>query len=425
MIDLVKLALKAGNGGNGRVAFRREKYVPKGGPNGGQGGNGGSIVLRANARMNTLGHLAGVKEIVAQPGQGGGKSQLTGRAGEDTIIEVPVGTIVWQLERNEVARRREYSNRWDDEYSQEVAKEDSKEDSDVEDSAIELRQPLKRSMAKFSFYELEKETERVPAQPADEISHVENFSLKNVDLKQVEKAKLITLDTDGQEFVLCQGGFGGRGNESFKGPARTTPMIAEYGTYGEQRLVMLELQLFADVGLVGLPNAGKSTFLSRVTKANPRIEAYPFTTLEPQLGIWKGKDGGEIVVADIPGLIEGASMGKGLGYTFLRHIRACRKLLFFLTPSEETFGQLQSGSISAEQVVDGLQTQLQVLLDELAAFDAQLLEKDRVLCFNKIDLLTPEILTAISKILKERSLNWQLVSTFTGEGLSALHDLLV
>ncbi len=465
MIDLVKLALKAGNGGNGRVAFRREKYVSKGGPNGGQGGNGGSIILRANARMNTLGHLAGVKEIIAQVGQAGGKSQLTGRAGEHTIIEVPVGTIVWQLERNTVARRREYGSRWDDRVAQikaaariqdEVDDEDEAIDEDlldegedddsevnqndennqneeneeqqpiiVEDKEIELRRPLKRSFAKFSFYELEKETERVPMQRPDEISHVENFSLKNVDLKQVEKAKLISMDTDGQEFVLCQGGFGGRGNESFKGPARTTPMLAEYGTYGEQRLVMLELQLFADVGLVGLPNAGKSTFLSRVTKANPRIEAYPFTTLEPQLGIWKGKDGGEIVVADIPGLIEGASMGKGLGYTFLRHIRACRKLLFFLTPSEDTFGQLQSGQVSAAQLVDELEAQFKVLLDELAAFDAVLLEKDRVVCFNKIDLLPQEILDEISKILKKRKLDWRLVSTFTGDGLVDLHDLLV
>jgi len=407
MIDLVKLAFKAGSGGHGRVAFRREKYIPKGGPHGGQGGNGGSIILRASTHKNTLGHLAGVREISAEPGQPGGKKQLTGRAGEDTVVEVPVGTIVWQIAENQAAKRRE-----------------------LPDGS--LRSRLRRGEARFETYELEKETERIPARDSDEIEADIDFSLKNIHLDEIEKTQLIVLTEPGQELLLCQGGFGGRGNELFKSPSRTTPLIAEYGTPGEQRLILLELQLLADVGLVGLPNAGKSTFLGRVTKANPRVASYPFTTLEPQLGVWaaplkKSRKANtsttdEIIVADIPGLIEGASKGLGLGFTFLRHIKACQSLLFFLAPDEEAFGKLQEGATEPEELIRGLEIQLQVLLDELEQFDSALLEKKRIICLNKIDLLPSDVLAGIRGQLAKIHPDWQLISGVSGEGLQNLHD---
>lgn len=417
MIDLAKVLLRAGDGGHGRVAFRREKYVPKGGPNGGKGGDGGHVIVRATTHFNTLAHLAGVKKMEAQPGQAGGKKQMSGSKGEPLVVEVPVGTIIWQLDRNDMAKRREL--RMPAGPTQEI-----------------LRSPLKRSEVTFEQFSVEKDTDFTPnprttqAYEGSDISDSEymDMSLKNIDLEAVDKVKIATLTEHGQEVLLCQGGFGGRGNESFKGPAMTTPLFAEYGTPAEERLIMFELQLLADVGLVGLPNAGKSSFMGRVTKANPRIDSYPFTTLEPQLGIWSnphiksGDERTELVLADIPGLIEGASEGKGLGFTFLRHIKACHTLIFLLAGDDELYGRIQSGAVTVTEFVDEIRTQYQLLRDELDVFDPALLDKKKVVALSKADLFPESFLSDVQKHLAENAetFEWLVLSTATGLGVDAL-----
>lgn len=409
MIDLVKLLVRAGDGGHGRVAFRREKYVNKGGPNGGRGGDGGDIVVRASIHATTLAHLAGVQKIEAQDGQAGQKSQMSGKKGAPLVIEVPVGTIVWQLDSNEVAKNRL-----------------------MPDGS--LREPLKRRQVDFTRYEVEKDTARIPWREHDTLTQTDQgqklltSTLKNIPLDTLHKKKLAILKEHGQEIILAQGGFGGRGNEDFKGPARTTPLIAEYGTFGEERLVLFELQLLADIGLVGLPNAGKSTFLARTTNANPRVDSYPFTTLEPQLGVWsltQGKVKQEIVLADIPGLIEGASKGHGLGYDFLRHIKACKALLFMLTFSDDIFGALQAQSLPVSDLITQLQAQYALLRTELSEFDATLLDKKQIVVVNKVDLLPPSVLQDLQDALRKRNINWLLISTQTGYSLKELEQLVM
>jgi GTPase len=407
MIDLVKLLLRAGDGGHGRVAFRREKYVPKGGPSGGTGGNGGHVVIRATTHVNTLAHLAGVNKLEAQDGARGQKKQMSGGKGESLVIDVPVGTIIWQLDSNRIARRRVIIDR--------------------ETKTATFRAPLHRRDVTFKKYHLEIETERIPEAEPDRVESMELLteSLKNVNLDEMEKIQLATLNEDGEELLIAQGGFGGRGNESFKAANQTTPLFAEYGTQAEERLVLFELQLLADVGLVGLPNAGKSTFLSRTTNANPRIDSYPFTTLEPQLGIWALHDGtqtkrDELVVADIPGLIEGASEGQGLGFQFLRHVRACSTLVFVLAPTDDSFGKLQTGEMTAAELITEMEQQYALLKKELKTFDPGLLKKKQVIAFNKIDLLPQDTYEELVKSLKKKKHDWVLISGNSGQGMAEL-----
>jgi GTP-binding protein len=292
MIDLIKLTLAAGDGGNGKVSFRREKFVTKGGPDGGDGGDGGSVVIRSRAGMTTLRDYAGVKLFKAQNGGHGGRRKKFGEKGIDKILEVPVGTVLYLLAENQTALKRRHN-------------------SLISNEAIGGGK-----------YYLETENQAIPMREADD-------QLSTVS----EKIELFVFDLPDQEFLVCQGGKGGRGSVHFKSSVKTTPLEAEYGGFGEQKLVQLELKLLADLGLVGFPNAGKSTFLSKVTKANPKIANYPFTTIEPNLGIMslgQGHGKEEVIVADIPGLIEGASQGKGLGLDFLRHIENCQTLMFVL-----------------------------------------------------------------------------------------------
>ena len=246
--DECEIRVSAGKGGDGLVSFRREKYAPKGGPNGGNGGDGGSVILRAMDRVHSLLDVGRRPIYKARKGQPGGPNNCFGKSADDLVVEVPIGTQVFDL----------------------------------------LRGHLLRDLAE-----------------------------------------------DGQELVLARGGRGGRGNSAFASAIRQTPRYAEPGGVGEEREVRLELKLFADVGLVGLPNAGKSTFLSRVTAATPKIADYPFTTLVPQVGIARVLDHDTLVLADLPGLIEGAAEGAGLGHQFLRHVERCRVLLHLIDVSEE------------------------------------------------------------------------------------------
>src|SRR3989338_3937603 len=392
MIDIVALQLTAGSGGMGRVSFRREKYVLKGGPDGGAGGNGGSIFFRAERNQSTLKRYSGIQTISAQAGKPGGARNCTGGAAADITVSVPVGTCIWQVSENSMAKRRRL--------------------------AIGLEKKLQSKLIEKHQFSLEKEGASIPALPVDSAAVPDDLSTKflaHLNLRDAGYQLLATLDTPGQELVICQGGMGGRRNQLFKSSRETTPLRAEYGTPGEERWVVLEQQLLADVGLIGLPNVGKSTLLSVLTQATPAIGAYPFTTLEPQLGMLVSRDRTqECVVADIPGLLAGASTGKGLGLAFLRHVRHCRGLLFVLSVADASLME------PVLQQVASLHAQLAVVHRELLAYDPSLLEIASVVCVTKIDLYTAELVQQLSS---EEFAGAQpiLVSAATHTGLTTLH----
>lgn len=292
-IDYAKITIKSGDGGNGAVAFRREKYVPKGGPAGGNGGNGGNVIFVADRNLSTLLDFRYRKIYSADRGDHGGSSLCDGKRGENIFIRVPIGTI-------------------------------------IKDS----------------------ETEKI----------------------------LADLDRDGKEFLAAKGGRGGKGNSNFATPTKQTPRYAENGKPGEEKTVVLELKLIADVGLVGFPNAGKSTLISVISEAKPKIADYPFTTLEPNLGIVRYKDYRSFTVADIPGIIEGAHEGKGLGLKFLRHIERTKILLIMIDVTSEEY-----------------QKDYKTLLKELNSYSEILSEKKKILAFTKADLVDQPTLKKVMK----------------------------
>lgn len=376
MIDLIKLVLAAGDGGNGKVSFRREKFVPKGGPDGGDAGDGGSIIVRSVAGMTTLRDYAGVRLIKASSGQNGDRRKKIGEKGENKIMEVPVGTVIYLLGENKIAAKRRNNN------------------------LLGVEGP------NGGKYYLEEENQGIP--PRDPDSQVTLLE---------EKLELFVFTKADQEFLACQGGKGGRGSVHFKSSVKTTPLEAEYGVFGEQKLVQLELKLLADLGLVGFPNAGKSTFLSKVTRANPKIANYPFTTIEPNLGIMylgSGQGKEELVIADIPGLIEGASAGKGLGLDFLRHIENCQSLMFILFLEE---GVVFDESLSDKQKAELLWQQYEQLQKELSSYDSKMLDKRSILTINKIDIYTAEQIDVFRSYFAQKSMDLIFFSTFTNNGL--------
>lgn len=285
-VDLVRIYARAGNGGRGMVSFRREKYVPKGGPDGGDGGRGGNVVVVADPHLNTLLHFRYKRHFVAGNGAPGGTNRKTGKSGKDVVLRVPPGTVIRDAQTGEV-------------------------------------------------------------------------------LAEVTRA--------GERVVILRGGAGGRGNAAFATPTNRTPRYAEPGQPGEERWLELELKLLADVGLVGFPNVGKSTLIATISAAKPKIADYPFTTLVPNLGMVRLDDERSFVVADIPGIIEGASKGKGLGTEFLRHIERTRVLVFLLDP--HMLPPLDAYAI---------------LLREMEAHNPELLAKRRIICISKADTLTDE-----------------------------------
>ena len=317
-VDYVKIYCRSGNGGPGSAHLRREKFIPKGGPDGGDGGRGGHIILRGNNQMWTLLHLRYRRHIFAGNGESGGAQQSTGADGEDILIEVPLGTI--------------------------ARKEDS-----------------------------------------DEI--------------------LFEITSHGDEKILAKGGRGGQGNTHFKSATNQTPRYAQPGEPGIEEAFILELKILADVGLVGFPNAGKSTLLSVVSAAKPKIADYPFTTLVPNLGIVSYRDNKSFVMADIPGIIEGAHEGKGLGIRFLRHIERNSMLLFIIpADSKNIFGEYE------------------ILVNELKMFNPELLDKKRLLGISKSDLLDEELKIEIRKELPDVSRVF--FSSITGEGINTLKDMI-
>lgn len=373
MIDLVKLRVSAGNGGDGRVSFRRAKFVPKGGPDGGDGGDGGNLYLVGNKNHSTLQLYAGKTAFSAEAGEQGGAQNSYGKKGEDLYLEVPVGTVVWKV------------------------------------------------------LDATQDTAPVAHNPEDQFDQVvlRHADLSKTKLQDVHKEKVAEVLQDGEVVLLCQGGKGGRGNERFKSSTNTTPMQAEKGTKGEVLDVFFELKLLADLGLVGFPNAGKSTFLSLVTKANPRIANYPFTTLEPNLGVLELSSGSattlrrEIVVADIPGLIEGASEGKGLGIQFLRHIERCRALMYVLYLEEAI---VYDDSLTDAQKVDKLFDQLQALQAELQQHDQRLMDLPTLITVNKSDLYTESLVEAITAFFARKKIEVTVWSGATTQGLDLVKD---
>ncbi len=318
-IDYVKVFCRSGHGGAGSMHLYRAKYVPKGGPDGGDGGRGGHIILKADPQFWTLIHLKYRKHIIAEDGGSGSGGLCHGKNGEDIVLNVPVGTVVKDAESGEVI--------------------------------FEMVEP-------------------------------------------------------GEERILCPGGRGGLGNNNFKTPTLQTPRFAQPGEDGVEGWYILELKLLADVGLVGFPNAGKSTLLSSITSAKPKIASYAFTTLEPNLGIVRYYDDQSFVMADIPGIIEGAHEGRGIGIRFLRHIERNSVLLFMVSVEE-----------------DNIEESYKTLLRELEMYNPELLDKKRVLAITKSDLIDKDIEKEIEPTLPSE-LPHVFISAVAGDGLKELKDLL-
>ena len=318
-VDYVKICCRSGKGGRGSVHMHRAKYVPNGGPDGGDGGRGGHVYLRGNHNYWTLLHLRYERHVFAGHGENGGKSRSTGADGEDRYIDVPCGTVVYNADTGEY---------------------------------------------------------------------------------------ICDVTEDGQVVMLLKGGRGGLGNWNFRTATNQAPRFAQPGEPMRELTVILELKLLADVGLVGFPNAGKSTLLSAVSSARPKIAGYPFTTMEPSLGIVSYRDGQSFVMADIPGIIEGASEGRGLGLRFLRHIER-NSLLLFMVPGD----------------TDDIRREYEILLGELRQFNPELLEKQRVLAITKSDLLDDELQQLLSADLPT-DLPTVFISAVTGFGIPQLKDIL-
>lgn len=317
-VDYVKIYCRSGNGGSGSAHFRREKYLAKGGPDGGDGGRGGDIIMVGNTQMWTLLHLRYTRHVRADHGESGGKQQSSGASGKDIFIEVPLGTIARNPETDEVIGE---------------------------------------------------------------------------------------ITEDGQQVILLKGGMGGQGNVHFKTSVNQAPTYAQTGQLGIESYIIFELKILADVGLVGFPNAGKSTLLSVVSAAKPEIADYPFTTLRPNLGIVAYRDGLSFVMADIPGIIEGAHEGKGLGLRFLRHIERNSTLLF-MVPAD----------------ADDIKKEYAILLNELKQYNPELLDKQRLLAISKSDLLDDELKEEIEKDLPK--VPYVFISSVTQTGLMDLKDMI-
>ena len=318
-VDYVKIFCRSGKGGRGSAHLRHDKYIPNGGPDGGDGGHGGSVILKGNRNYWTLLHLRYERHAFAENGGNGGSNKCFGKDGKDIIIEVPCGTVAYDAETGEY---------------------------------------------------------------------------------------LCDITEDAQEVVLLKGGRGGLGNWHFRTATRQAPRFAQPGEPAQERMVVLELKLLADVGLVGFPNAGKSTLLSAISAAKPKIANYPFTTLEPNLGIVSYRDGKSFVMADIPGIIEGASEGKGLGLRFLRHIER-NSLLLFMVPAD----------------TDDISREYAILLNELRQFNPEMLDKQRVLAVTKCDLIDDELMSMLEDNLPD-DLPHVFISGVSGLGLQQLKDVL-
>jgi GTPase len=338
-IDEIKVYARAGHGGKGAVAFHREAFVAKGGPSGGNGGRGGNVILQADHDLNNLIAQYYQPRLIADTGKAGMGKGMDGPAGKDLIVKVPCGTLVWRLNTEQTGS--------------------ASEPAEPEDKMLlssSARRPLIRHSGSARAMEIDLEAE-------------ENESGSQRD---AEKGDLVVdLTEHGQQYVLCKGGRGGLGNRNFATATRQTPRFSQPGEAGDEGEFLLELRIIAQVGLVGYPNAGKSTLLSAISKARPKIAPYPFTTLHPQIGIVEYSDFYRLTVCDVPGLIEGAHKNVGLGHSFLRHIERCKILVLLLD---------MAGTDARAPWDDYNQ-----LLNELGLYDETLLERPRLVVANKMD----------------------------------------
>jgi len=342
-VDEIKIHARAGHGGRGCVAFHREAFVPKGGPSGGNGGRGGSVILQADHDLNNLIAQYYQPRLLAQDGEHGLGKGMDGHAGRDLVVRVPCGTLVWRSAG--------------DEGIGEKPKDDDEEAVEQPKFATGIsKRPLIRSAS---------------GAQAQEIDLGGDDGGEPAAGPHAKGELIIDLTEHGQQFVLCKGGRGGLGNRNFATAARQTPRFAQPGEPGEEGSFLLELRIIAEVGLVGYPNAGKSTLLTAISKARPKIAPYPFTTLHPQIGIVEYPDWHRLTVCDVPGLIEGAHQNVGLGHEFLRHIERCKILVLLLD---------MAGTDNRAPWDDYRQ-----LLKELELYDPALLEKPRLAVANKMD----------------------------------------
>jgi len=341
-IDEIKIYACAGHGGKGCVAFQREKYVPKGGHSGGNGGRGGDVILEADHDLNNLIGQYYQPRLIAQSGQGGLGKGMDGHAGKDRVVKVPCGTIVWKLQ----------STPFTEEDETDAVREEKS--GPALRSASSRRQLLRTSTAGRAVeIDLSKEQENHSTKPG-------------------APGELVAdLTVHGQRFILCKGGRGGLGNRNFATAARQTPRFAQPGEPGAEGDYLFELRIIAEVGLVGYPNAGKSTLLTAISHARPKVAPYPFTTLHPQIGIVEYADYFRLTVCDVPGLIEGAHRNVGLGHEFLRHIERCKVLVLLLD---------MAGTDNRAPWDD-----YKNLLRELELYDPALLERPRLVVANKMD----------------------------------------
>jgi GTPase len=341
-IDQIKVYARAGHGGKGCIAFRREKFSPKGGPSGGNGGRGGDVILEADHDLNNLIGQYYQPRLIAQDGKAGLGKGMDGPAGKDLVVKVPCGTLVWR-----VAGETPPENETADEMADETAPPGIR--------AATSHRPVIRHSGLGSGMEIDL---------ADE---------ESADTRQhgPKGEKIADLVQHGERFILCKAGRGGLGNRNFATAARQTPRFAQPGEPGEEGNYLLELRIIAEVGLVGYPNAGKSTLLTAISHARPKVAAYPFTTLHPQIGIVEYPDFFRLTVCDVPGLIEGAHQNVGLGHSFLRHIERCKVLVLLLD---------MAGTDGREPWDD-----YKNLLAELELYDPALLEKPRFVVANKMD----------------------------------------
>jgi GTP-binding protein len=355
-VDEIKVYARAGHGGKGAVAFHREAYVPKGGPSGGNGGRGGDVILEADHDLNNLINQFYNSRLIAESGEGGMGKGMDGHAGKDLIVKVPVGTLVWKIEDTtpKPEEPRSSDEEDDDEDDSDAAKESGTKPSFKMSTTA---RPVIRHAGSARALEinLEEEDDESASTPIEE-----------------PQGELVAdLTQQGQRFILCKGGRGGLGNRNFATARRQTPRFAQPGEPGTEGNFRLELRFMADVAVLGYPNAGKSTLLTAISKARPKIAPYPFTTLHPQIGIVEYSDFKRIVVCDVPGLIEGAHKNVGLGHSFLRHIKRCKILVILLdmaaTDNRAPWDDYKS------------------LLNELALYDEALLEKPRLIVANKMD----------------------------------------
>ncbi len=354
MVDQAKLLIRSGKGGNGAISFRREKFIPKGGPDGGDGGKGGNVYMETDPNQNTLDDFAHRQKFEAPDGGNGAGKQMSGAKGDDLTIKVPLGTIVKLRPRNTVK---------------------------IEAESIAVKGMPKGVLGRLTLKEI------------PEIQAVE---------------QTIDFDKPDMRILIAKGGTGGRGSVHFKSARNTTPMTAEQGQMGQKFDVEMTLKLLADIGLVGLPNAGKSTLLSVLSNARPKVADYEFTTLEPNLGVLKTGER-KLVIADIPGLIEGASDGKGLGVKFLKHIERTKALIHLVPAGEE-----------AKECFD----KYQKIRNELVGYGAEIEKKEEILVLSKIDLVSEEKVEEIQKYFKKMKLEILPISSATQKGIEKLANLL-